>query len=161
MTEINDLVHPALDKLEAVLRDGDIGTAVVYFDRGDEQPFVMSDETYWANANTIANFEQRAARHAKELGCTRFAFVTAAIIAQTEDGVFMRPPNLEMGLREYEAEVMWLIACDLNAGIEIGQVEIIRDEDGGIGFGELYLLQGEAQFEAVAPGFGIIRAVAA
>lgn len=160
MTEVNELAHGALDKLEECIHAGEIGTAVVYFDRGEDQPFTMWDQTYWANANTIENFEERAARHAKELGSKRFAFAADAIIASDESGVYMRPPNIGMGLRDHETEVMWLIAVDLEIGIEIGKVDVIRTED-GIGFGELLLIEGQTQFEALAPGYGIIRNILA
>lgn len=158
MTSMIELMERVVDKLEAAVLKNNLGTAVVHIDT--ERPLIMSDDTYWATKDTATHFEARAARRVVGHAATRWVFGTTIIIEDGEDAVRMRPPNPHFPPRQGEEEVLWLVAVDLDEGIDIARVDVTRD--GGIPtFGELLMAHGRTQLLHGAPGFEIVRTVSA
>jgi hypothetical protein len=154
----------AASALEEFMKNGADGAAVVSFDAVDAD--ALWDLTYWANDMRREAFEYRAYRRILVHKYERWAFATRLYVADTDEAILMRPPNPNLPPRDRvdgetygEIEIIWVVACDLNAGIEVGRVDVTRTNQ--LSFGPLLTLEGEHRLLDDAPGFRIVRRAAA
>lgn len=94
-----------------------------------ERRLILSDYDYLRDEVASADFEQRAAARAAELGATRWVLAVPQVWVILRDKVMSRAVS-NHPLREGEQEAITWMGCDREAGVDYGRVPYTRRPNG-------------------------------